>query len=159
MMNKSKQNGFSMIEVLITMVIMAVGLLGLAGLQATSLRNNESAYQRSQAAQMAYDMLDRMRVNAAGVAAGGYNSIDTTPPDSYTSCKPTDTTTACTTTQMTTFDDGDWHAQLANLLPLGTGSVAGSGTGSVFTITVTWDDNRDGSLTGTDASFTVSSIL
>lgn len=159
MMNKSKQNGFTMIEVLITMVIMAVGLLGLAGLQATSLRNNESAYQRSQAAQMAYDMLDRMRVNAAGVAANGYDAIDTTPPVSYTSCKPADTTTACTTTEMTAFDDGDWHAQLSSLLPLGTGSVAGGGTGSVFTITVTWDDNRDGSLTGTDASFTVSSIL
>jgi hypothetical protein len=60
---------------------------------------------------------------------------------------------------MSSFDDGDWHAQLATLLPLGTGSVTGGGTGSVFTITVTWDDNRDGSLTASDASFTLSSIL
>ena len=159
MMKQSKQHGFSMVEVLVTLVIMAVGLLGLAGMQATSLRNTESAYQRSQAAQMAYDMLDRMRVNAAGVAAGGYNSIDETAPTSYTSCLKADTTSTCTTAQMTAFDDGDWHAKLAAALPLGTGSVAGGGTGSVFTITVRWDDNRDGSVTIADASFTLSSLL
>ena len=144
-----------MIEVLVTVVIMAVGLLGLAGLQATSLRNNESAYQRSQATQLAYDMLDRMRVNTTGVADGSYDSIDTTPPGSYTDCEAND----CTPSTMATFDDGDWHDKIAAVLPLGTGSVAGAGTGSVFTITITWDDNHDGSLTGDDPSFTLSSRL
>ena len=158
-MNKSKQHGFTMIEVLVTLVIMAVGLLGLAGLQATSLRNNESAYQRSQAAQLAYDMLDRMRVNSAGVAANSYNDIDMTAPSSYTDCLAADTTSTCTATEMANFDDGDWHDQLAAALPMGTGSVSGAGTGSVFTITITWDDNRDGSVNGSDASFTLSSVL
>ncbi len=155
-MNKSKQHGFTMIEVLVTMVIMAVGLLGLAGLQATSLKNNESAYQRSQAAQMAYDMLDRMRVNSAGVAAGSYNNIDTTAPNTYTECLKTDKTSKCNSSGMADYDDGDWHTQLADLLPLGTGSVAGAGTGSIFTITVSWDDNRDGNA---NTSFTLSSRL
>ena len=60
--------GFTLIEVLIAMLVLAVGLLGLAGLQATSLKNNQSAYNRSQATQLAYDMADRMRANVAGVA-------------------------------------------------------------------------------------------
>ncbi len=55
--------GFTLIEVLIAMLVLAVGLLGLAGLQATSLRNNQSAYNRSQATQLAYDLADRMRAN------------------------------------------------------------------------------------------------
>jgi type IV pilus assembly protein PilV len=155
-MNKSKQHGFTLIEVLVTLVIMAVGLLGLAGMQVTSLKNNESAYQRSQAAQMAYDMLDRMRVNSAGVANGDYNDIDVTAPTTYTNCLKTDTTSTCNSTGMADYDDGDWHTQLADLLPLGTGSVAGAGTGSVFTIQVFWDDDRNGNA---DNSFTLSSRL
>ena len=155
-MNKSNHHGFTLIEVLVTLLIMSVGLLGLAGMQLTSLKNTESAYQRSQAAQLAYDMLDRMRANKTGVTDTHYDSIDTTPPGSYTDCK----TNVCTDpATMATFDDGDWHAQLASTLPLGTGSVAGNGAGSVFTITVTWDDNRSGAIDGSDASFTLSSRI
>ncbi|MCX7101946.1 MAG: type IV pilus modification protein PilV, partial [Methylobacter sp.] len=60
--------GFTLIEVLIAMLVLAVGLLGLAGLQATSLKSNQSAYNRSQATQLAYDLADRMRANVAGAA-------------------------------------------------------------------------------------------
>ena len=64
----NKNAGFTLIEVLIAMLVLAVSLLGLAGLQATSLRNNQSAYNRSQATQLAYDLADRMRANAAGIS-------------------------------------------------------------------------------------------
>ena len=58
-----KNTGFTLIEVLIAMIILAVGLLGLAGLQATTLKNNQSAYNRIKATQLAYDIADRMRAN------------------------------------------------------------------------------------------------
>ena len=58
-----KNTGFTLIEVLIAMIVLAVGLLGLAGLQATSLRNNQSAYNRIKATQLAYEIADRMRAN------------------------------------------------------------------------------------------------
>jgi type IV pilus assembly protein PilV len=148
----TKQQGFTLIEVLVTMVIMAVGLLGLAGLQVTSLRNTESAYQRSQASLLANDILDRMRANSTGVGSGDYNDIDTTAPLSATDCGAN----VCTPTQMATYDDSDWHAQIASLLPSGTGSVTGNGANSVFTITITWDDNRSGNA---DTSFTLSSRI
>ena len=69
------QAGFSLIEILVAIVVISLGLLGLAGLQAASLRNNQVAYFRSIASQQAYDMMDRMRVNLAGVRAGNYNDL------------------------------------------------------------------------------------
>ena len=64
-----KNTGFTLIEVLIAMLVLAGGLLGLAGLQATSLSNGQSAYNRSQATQLAYQLADNMRANIPGVAA------------------------------------------------------------------------------------------
>jgi len=65
-----KHKGFTLIEVLVSMIVLAIGLLGLAGLQMSSLRNNLSAYHRSQATQLAYDMADRMRTNIADAKLG-----------------------------------------------------------------------------------------
>lgn len=61
------QGGTSLLEVLIAVVILSIGLLGLAGLQVASLRVNQGALQRSQATTLAYDMLDRMRADVAFV--------------------------------------------------------------------------------------------
>ena len=56
-------SGFTLLEVLVALVILSIGLLGLAGLQAASLRYNHSSYLRSQATLIAYDIVDRMRAN------------------------------------------------------------------------------------------------
>jgi len=61
----SNSKGFTLIEALIAVVILAIGLLGIAGLQATNLKNNQSAYNRSQATLLAYDMADRIRANSS----------------------------------------------------------------------------------------------
>jgi len=60
-----KQRGFTLIEALITAIVMAVGLLGLAGLQIAGMKSNHSAYLRSQATIASYDLIDRMRANPA----------------------------------------------------------------------------------------------
>jgi len=149
---KQKQDctGFTMVEVLVAIVVLAVGLLGLAGLQATSLKNNRSSYSRTQAQLLAYDMLDRMRSNRSGVANGNYdNLLGTTPND------PNCISSGCTIAQLAEFDAFEWSALLLQTLPSGTGSVKGSGKGSIFTITVMWDDNNATDLT----CFTLSSTL
>lgn len=149
-----------MLEVLISVVILSVGLLGIAGLQATGQRANNSAYLRSQATVLAYDMIDRMRANQAGINSGAYNAISAT----GTYANPGCITTGCSTAQMAAYDIFDWKTQLAARLPGGNGTVTGAGSGSVFTITVMWDDERNGSGTTTCGSnamkcFSVSSRL
>jgi type IV pilus assembly protein PilV len=125
------QCGVSLVEVLVAVVVLSIGLLGLAGLQASGVRVGQSSIHRSQAALLAYDMVDRMRVNVANVAA--YNlALDQSAPAGAT---------------IAARDLQDWRQRL-RLLPAGTGSVAVNG--AEVTIVVQWDDRRGaGVLRGT----------
>lgn len=135
-MNNHK--GFTLIEVLIAMLVLSVGLLGLAGMQATSIKNNQSAYFRSQATQLAYDLADRMRANVKGKAT--YTSIS---PISNATAKANckNTTGGCTEIDMAENDLKEWRDAVATL-PNGTGTV--TVTGLIYTIAITWDDDHDG---------------
>src|SRR5262245_50380565 len=67
------QSGMTLVEVLVTLVLISVGLLGIAALQLTTLKSNKDAYVRSQASALAGDILDRMRANTAACRAGAYD--------------------------------------------------------------------------------------
>lgn len=67
------QRGFTLLEVLVAVVILSVGLLGLAGLQAQSLRANQSALFLSQANLLAYDIVDQLRANRDAARSGDYD--------------------------------------------------------------------------------------
>lgn len=69
---RTRAAGFTLLEVLLTLVILAIGLLGLAGMQMVGLKSNGTANYRSIATQVAAEMAERMRINACGV--------DTLPP-------------------------------------------------------------------------------
>lgn len=62
-MNRHLQTGSSLLEVLIAVLVLSFGLLGVAGMQASALRNNQSAAERSQVVFMTYSILDAMRAN------------------------------------------------------------------------------------------------
>jgi type IV pilus assembly protein PilV len=64
--------GFTLIEALVALLVLSIGLLGVAALQLTSLRSNTSSSYRSQATFLAYDIADRMRANRQAARAGGY---------------------------------------------------------------------------------------
>ncbi len=55
--------GFTLLEILVAVLVLSIGLLGIAGLQVTGLRFNHSAYARTQATLLAYELADRMRAN------------------------------------------------------------------------------------------------
>jgi type IV pilus assembly protein PilV len=116
-----RQRGFTMLEVLISMVIIAFGLLGVAGLQAFALKNSQSATFRSTAVLLAADLSDRVRANAGGAIDGNYNQPDIA---SYgTAVSDCLTTTGCTPAQLAQNDLFEWQQRIARSLPAGAGVV------------------------------------
>lgn len=147
-------NGFTLLEALVSIVVLAIGLLGLAGLQTTGLKNNLSAYNKSQATLLAYEMVDRMRANvieAKNNASSTYNTLTLTSANSQSSCI---VTTGCTVVQMAENDLHEWSDELSTLLPSGTGSIVF--VDPVYTITVNWDEDRDGDTDSNDPEFQLS---
>ena len=71
--SRLRQSGVSLIEVLVSTLILAIGLVGVAGMQALALHNNQEAQMRSHASALAYDLADRMRNNVAAANAGLYD--------------------------------------------------------------------------------------
>jgi len=133
----NRNTGFTLIEVLIAMLVLAVGLLGLAGLQITSLKNNQSAYNRSQAIQLAYDLADRIRANSAGI-----NIYTSTLPNVATAKADCLTTVGCTSADMAENDLFEWNTSVSTVLPSGVSTI--SVADGVYTIAITWDDDQDG---------------
>lgn len=124
--------GITLVEILVALLVLSIGLLGLAGLQTMSLQFNTSAYYRTQATALAYDLSDRMRANRQAALNGQYSvAIEDPPP-------------VCTipdgSGSVAVQDIAEWRSALACRLPLSTGSV--SNNGNVFTLTVLWDDSQ-----------------
>lgn len=137
------QRGMTLLEVLIALLVLSIGLLGMAGLQATSIRSSQSAYMRSQASILAYDAIDRMRANQAAAisAANPYNlALATTPGAPPSNCN----TSTCTTAQLTAFDLFEWTQTLASELTGGDGSISRAVVSgrTIFSVIVQWDDTR-----------------
>lgn len=72
------QAGFGLIEVLVSILVLAVGMLGIAAMQATALRNSQSSYERTQGVVESYSIIDSMRANRAEALIGTYNLADWT---------------------------------------------------------------------------------
>lgn len=128
-----RQSGFTLLEVLIAILVLSIGLLGLAGLMASSIRNNHSAYQRTQATWLAYDIVDRMRVNRAAAIASDYNTALGVP----VACAAAPALAGSIAAQ----DLTGWKNLLACALPAGDGAVAVDVNRRV-SVTVQWNDSR-----------------
>lgn len=152
----NQQNGFTLVEVLIAVLVMAIGLLGLAGLQLTALQQNTSASNRSIATMKAYEIADKMLANS-----GQLNSYVVglgAPPNSGTCIGGG---ANCSRTAMADFDLAEWKCSLGNWnddatctglgiegpLAAGDGMIVANGN-NFFTVTIMWDDEKTGA-TGT----------
>ncbi|VAW80016.1 Type IV fimbrial biogenesis protein PilV [hydrothermal vent metagenome] len=129
------ESGFTLVEVLVAVLVLSVGLLGLASLQANGIRQNSSAYMRTQAIVFANDMADRMRANPTEVSSGAYSNVI----KSMAGADPGCAIAPCVASDITLHDITNWYNSL-NELPNGTGTITGDGR--LFTITVMWDDNK-----------------
>ncbi|MCC7487846.1 MAG: type IV pilus modification protein PilV [Burkholderiales bacterium] len=115
------QGGFTLLEVLIAIVVVAFGLLGLAGLQVFALKNNQSASLRVAATNLTTDIIDRMKANYLGVIGGEYDRPNTA---SYNSVEPTCTqATGCPPEALARNDLREWKERIEAALPGGVGIV------------------------------------
>lgn len=139
---RNPQSGFTLLEVLIALLVLSIGLLGLAALQTTGLRSNQMASMRTLATQFTYDITDRMRSNPVGVANGEYVVSRTTTPSS--------TIAPWTGGGISLTDLTEWRANITNRLPNGASEISVCDTGTVpacaevtHVVTVYWNEERD----------------
>lgn len=164
-----QQRGFGLVEVLVALLVLSIGLLGLAGLQAVSLRSNHGSFIRGQAVILANDIADRMRANRLGVTdvngndVGAYDSADVAgnfQAAADNSCSQVGATapSVCSIAQMAAHDAFEWNQTLTQRLPGGTGTVCidstpndpvlplsnCDGSGGVYAIKIDWTEIEGG---------------
>lgn len=126
--------GFTLIEVLVALLVLSIGLLGLAMLQVTGMKFNSDAYLRTQSTYLAYDIIDRLRANQDAIGTDKY----------VASARPTGTipncdTTECDSTKLAIYDLDRWYGKLHAVLPRNPSSDSSiTRTGNKYTITIRW---------------------
>lgn len=130
----NREGGFSMLEVLVTMFVMAVALLGTAGLQVHALKVTQGSQFRGQAVLLGMDLLERVEANNAGAIAGAYAA---TLPASQSAADCT--VTICTPAQMAAYDLSQLEIAMRRELPESTASITFAGTGPyTYTVQIAW---------------------
>jgi type IV pilus assembly protein PilV len=138
MPDKRKESGFSMVEVLVALVVLAIGLLGIAALYLNSLQSGRTAIYRTQAITLAADLADRIRMNRTAQAAYGTLFVDAEAV--VATCV---TTGGCSDADLASTDLANWKAEVAEQLPNGQGQVAvampvAAGEPTTYVVTVRW---------------------
>ncbi|MCY1279306.1 type IV pilus modification protein PilV [compost metagenome] len=151
------QRGFTLIEVLMALLVLAVGLLGMASLTMTSLQSNQGAYLRSQASLMAYDIVERMRGNRAeALQATSPYAVTLTSTSTLTNPECNTSTQGCSTTQQAAQDLFDWWSNLQGSIPGATATITRQNTNQ-FQIVIGWteSDSQQRTTAAQSKSFTV----
>ena len=135
-----KQKGVGLIETMVSLFVLAIGLLGMSGMQVTAMKQSQNAYYRTQASYLAYDIIDRMRANrttakTTDAYASNYNQTHTTSADCSSNCS---------TAQIASYDLMNWKAEVKSLLPKGQAEISFSGTASVrkVSVAIKFDETR-----------------
>ncbi|MCP4878538.1 MAG: type IV pilus modification protein PilV [Gammaproteobacteria bacterium] len=128
---ENSQRGVTLVEAMIALLVISIGLLGIASLQITAMNQNTSSLNHSQAVWAAYNMSDRIRANISEFA--NYDGIRTDGGHSQ-DCMAGN----CSADQMRLADATDWTTMVGNL-PGGLGIISSNPDG--LQVTVMWDDN------------------
>lgn len=172
--NKKGQGGYSLIEVMVSVLVMALGILGMTGLQSASIKHNAHSMQRTKAAYLSYEIMDRMRANAGSTYSVALNS-QPAEQECFSS--------GCTPEELMNFDIAEWKCALgkhvsssvcvtlsanANALLLSIEALPG-GDGSISctlntgiktcTVTVHWQERGNEAEAVKNQSFAVTSTI
>ena len=137
-----KQQGTTMIELMVALFVLAIGLLGALALQMNSVRSSQSAVFTSDAQVLAVSMADRIMA---------YNSVLTTDEDNdyaglNTAALPTDPNciaAGCSAAQRVDSDINEWARELTARLPNGQGTITYDAN-NIYTVLVMWDRDNTG---------------
>lgn len=132
---KHQQAGLTIIEILISVLIISIGLLGVAGLHAYSLRNNYESLMRSHASALAADITDRMRANRA-VALSATHDYNL----QFSDGKPAITGTPPIVSLV---DLNQWLTAIELALPNGDGQINVDPVSRIATIEIRWGERDD----------------
>ncbi len=140
MTTQRAQTGFTMVEVLVALVMLAIGLLGIAALYLNSLQSGRTAIYRTQAINLAADLADRIRMNRTAQAA--YATLFAAAEVVVGAC---DTTGGCSDANLASTDLSRWKGTIAQLLPNGQGQVVvippvAAGEPANYVVTVRWGE-------------------
>lgn len=113
----SKQQGFSLMESLVSIVIMALGILGILGVQMRTLADTQTGTRRAQAIRLIENLSERIKVNPNPLAAGVLTTYQVSAPGPMAT--PPACTAACTPTQLAQHDIATWKQHVINTLPAG----------------------------------------
>lgn len=130
----NRQRGITIIEVLVAMLILAVGLLGMASLQVRAVSDTTNSSFRSIAIFYANDMADRIRANSDGESAGGYSNKDKDDGSEKANCLKV---AGCSSSDMALHDLWEWQQNISRALPAGEGEITTNG--DLYTVTVSWN--------------------
>ncbi len=135
-----KESGFSMVEVMVALVVLAIGLLGIAALYLNSLQAGRTAIYRTQAINLAADLADRIRMNRT--ARDAYAVAFADDPAAVAECI---TTGGCEDTELAATDLFNWKREIGLQLPGGEGQVAvtlpaAAGEPTNYVVTVQWTE-------------------
>ncbi len=168
----TRQSGFTLIEILITLVIFSIGLLGMAGMQLHGSEGTNMAYFRSQATLIANDMAERMHANRAGVDANFYDGLDTSTvncangapnpaPNPVCATRGGVPGAVCTPGQMANFDLSTIACSTENRLPPGSlltvtcNDNPNCVVGSPYTVAIAWSEVNEGQALTRDVTLVV----
>lgn len=150
-MNNSgqRQQGITLIEILVTVIILSIGFLGLASVQLMGTKNVANSQYRTLATLYAYDMAERMRANLGGVGSNSYNDTSTKSA-SDPKCDP------CGIAQQADYDLYQWKQLIeANVndggLPEGVGGIEYISEDELYEITIAWSAKTNSQASGAAA--------
>ena len=148
-MNKptvNKSRGLSLLEVLIALVIISLGLLGLAALQVSSMKKSTQTRVYNYAASSLQDLSERLAANASAAKAGYFNYSNLDKTDGTLPTGNNCAQSSCTAQQNATYILRTWAVPLSTTLPSPRFSVSKTdmASGALMTLTLTWDANLSG---------------
>lgn len=137
--------GTSLVEVLISMLLLSVGLLGMVGLKAAALKYTGQSNARATASMHAADMMDRLRANPARAVGGQYNLA-------------IDAAVVAAPVSVAEVDLVQWRQRIAESLPSGSGSVAVAAD-STARVVLRWSERTDQATQPAQLTFTFEARL